>query len=406
MMSTQSKKYDYINQVDYEAVAGPDWPSYEVFCQHKDVKNSVYDEIDSMLHRPRSFDHPSFCVVPFYSKELAVQHDQRFVGHHDHVCGLMPVKSNVSLVRKAMLDGSRPSACDACWNLENVGIHKSDRQIKNAWFDHFMNKNLSDVLEECNQGKNTTVFYKIDTSSTCNATCVTCGPYNSSSWLQLLRKNKQSSPAKNWQIKPLVADQLIDYRTTKGIILRGGEPLMSETNFHMLEQLVLANNTDCYISLNTNGSITPTVDQEVILKHFKNLNFSFSIDGIGPVFEYLRYPLKWNKLEENIQWCRDRNIDVSVNCTVSNLSVFYLDQTIAWFDANHIPYRIAPVQKPEWFSPKVLPYDIKKKINFAFEECNRLPDLLVQFREKIAEQDSWKGINMRHYLPELADLLG
>jgi hypothetical protein len=397
MMATQSKKYDYISQVDYEAVAGPDWPSYEVFCQHKDVKNSVYDEIDSMLHRPRPFDHPSFCIVPFYSKEL--------IGQHVQVCSLMPDKSNVSLVKKAMLDGSRPSACDACWNLENVGTYQSDRQIKNAWFDYFMNKNLSDVLEECNQGKNTTVLYKIDTSNTCNATCVTCGPDNSSSWTQLLRKNKQS-PVKNWQIKPSVAHQRIDYHTTKGIIFRGGEPLLSETNFHILEQLVLANNTDCHISFCTNGSVTPSEVQATTLKKFSNLNFSFSIDGIGPVFEYLRYPLKWNKLEENIQWCRDRNIDVSVNCIVTNLSVFYLDQTIAWFDANHIPYRISHVIKPEWFSPKVLPYDIKKKINFAFEECNRVPDLLVQFREKIAEQDSWKGINMRHYLPELADLLG
>jgi sulfatase maturation enzyme AslB (radical SAM superfamily) len=198
----------------------------------------------------------------------------------------------------------------------------------------------------------------------------------------------------------------IDYKTVKIITFRGGEPLLSKTNFHILEQLILAGNTECFISVSTNGSITPSLYQEKLLKQFKNLNFSFSIDGTGPVFEYIRYPLKWSDIEKNLAWCIEKNIMISINYTVSNLAVFYHDQTTTWFKNKKIPYTYNLIYDPKWFSPDVLPADVKSKIDFPFVNTGNNDALYAVFKEKIAQQDTWKGIKMHDYLPELADLLG
>ena len=393
MSISNDNKYNYLTQRDYDAVAGPDWPSFVDFQQHISVPDFVYDEIDQMLVEPAPFDHPSFCVLPFYGWEYPL----------DTACCLLPKNHDLQQIQKDMLNGVRPQSCAKCWNLEDRGI-KSDRQLKNETVDFYLDTNIQDLFADATQAKHKVLHYKIDTSNTCNAACITCDSYSSSSWSEILKKNRQAH-RRNWQILPHSIDQKINYTATKLITFRGGEPLLSKTNFHILKQLIKVDNTNCFISFQTNGSITPTTDQEIILKHFKNLNFSFSIDGVGPVFEYLRYPLKWKDLEKNIAWCRQRNIGVSANYTVSNLNVFYHQQTTSWFKENNINYQLNPVYDPDCFRPSALPDHVKDQIDFNFIDHDEDQKNYAVFKQNIAKQDSWKGISLKDYLPELSKLL-
>ena len=388
-----SNNYKHITQRDYYTVAGPDWPSFVDFQHHVDIPDFVYNEIDQMLAEPVPFYHPSFCVLPFYGWEYPLA----------TACCLLPKNHDLAKIKTDMLEGIRPKDCAKCWDLEDRRI-KSDRQLKNETLDFYLDKNIQDLFEDCKQSKNSPMHYKIDTSNTCNAACVTCNSKDSSTWGQLLKKNKQAQH-RNWQILPHSIDQKINYTTAKLITFRGGEPLLSKINFHILEQLIKADNTNCFISFQTNGSITPTADQEQILTHFKNLNFSFSIDGVGPVFEYLRYPLKWKDIEKTMSWCRQRNIHISANYTVSNLNVFYHQKTKSWFDKNNINYLTNLVYDPAWFRPSTLPKVVKDQIDFNFVDHDQDQKNYAVFRKKIVEQDSWKGIALKDYLPELSNLL-
>ena len=129
------------------------------------------------------------------------------------------------------------------------------------------------------------------------------------------------TPNKSWNIKVRDLNNRIDYANAKSIGFRGGEPFLSKTNFDILEKLIEIGNTDCFINFTTNGSSDILDYQKNILRKFKNINFCFSIDGIGPVFEYMRYPLTWDKLEENLEYCRKNNILISASYTVSNLNI-------------------------------------------------------------------------------------
>jgi hypothetical protein len=298
--------------------------------------------------------------------------------------------------------------------LEDQGLI-SDRLIKNKSIDHYLQKDIQQLIAECGQGKNSVIHYKIDGNNTCNSTCVTCDSNYSSAWAQLERKNGKT-PRKTWSISPVKLDSTVDYSTAVSMGFRGGEPLLSDNTWHVLEKLLQADNTSCFVNFTTNGSIPLTNQQKNIISKFKNVNFNFSIDGVGSVFEYLRYPLQWQDLERNLQYCRDNNIMISATYTISNLNILYHLQTKSWFENNQIIYSQNPVYFPAHFRPAALPKKIKDQIRQQQNETTT--DFLLGshtpeddehyelFKHNIAQQDAWKGIQIKNYLPELVNLVG
>lgn len=406
-------KYDYITQQDYENVAGPDWPSYDDFCRHDRIPDHVYAEIDSMLQTPVVFDHPAFCVLPFYGMEFLVGTQQTYPS--DTICCLIQGKQDREAIKQQMLARIRPKACEVCWKLEDQGL-KSDRRLKNETVDFYLKKNIQQLFDECVQEKNSLIHYKIDSNNICNATCATCSSKFSTAWAQLERKNKKT-PHKSWKITSEQLNDSINYDTAKSVGFRGGEPFLSSGTWHVLEKLLQHGNQDCFINFTTNGSIQLTQDQKNTISKFKNVNFCFSIDGTHSVFEYLRYPLAWNDVEKNLEYCRNNNILISASWTLSNLNILYFTRTQDWFDQNQIKYHINPVIDPVYFKPSVLTNKIKQDILQKQNNHTVVADFLDLdnsndeqyfefFKNKISEQDRWKNIRMRDYMPELASLLG
>lgn len=396
------KKYQNISQQDYEAVAGTDWPSYNQFQQHESVAPFVYAEIDAMLTGPREFNNSTFCILPFYGMEIPSR----------TACCLLSTNNSLEDIRSDMLQNRRPAACNKCWTLEDAGI-KSDRMVKNETLDFYSDRDIISFFEECQQGQYSTVHYKIDTSNTCNSTCVTCNSSASSLWGQLESRHA-STPHKSWSLNYDQVAPDIDFARAKSIGFRGGEPLLSATNFEILQKLIEYNNTNCFINFTTNGSVVLNQKQKDILAQFSNVNMAFSIDGIDSVFEYLRYPLKWEQILKNIDYCKSVGIIVSTSFTISNLNILYFDKTIKWFDQNQIRYFINPVYNPVYFKPSSLPKSVKDKIltlsgptvaNFLSVHTELDEINYAKFCREIDKQDRWKGIKMKDYLPELAELL-
>ena len=154
------------------------------------------------------------------------------------------------------------------------------------------------------------------------------------------------------------------------------------------------------------------------MQQFKNLNVGISIDGIGSVFEYMRYPLKWSDICSNLKIFREMTDNISVTCTTSNVNVMYFPQMIDWFDENDLPYHYNPVINPKHFRPSALPLDVKEILlqrhghipgmRFFLEGShNDIDDTdFLIMKEQLALQDKIKKINIRDYLPEFCNLIG
>lgn len=392
-------KYQNLNAADYAAIADPSWPTFETFCRHDHIPTHIYDEIDQMLDLTE-FDHPSFCILPFYGMEYPAQ----------TFCCLTPPGSDRDKVKSQILAGKRAKECAVCWRLEDHGF-RSDRLIKNQSFDYYHNQSMRELYDQFKINPATNILWvKIDSDRTCNATCTTCDAASSTAW-ERLAKTKRSFPIWNTQHQPTD----LNYQELKSLMFRGGEPFLSKHNFTHLQRLLDAGNDDCHISFVTNGSIWPNAEQLDTLLKFKNLVISFSIDGIGKVFDYLRYPLKWDIVNRNLQHWQQLGIQLGVSYTLSNLNIFYHAQTCQWFNSNNLPFYINLVRSPRYFSVDSLPEDIKHAISQSLDDADiknifrphqtEDDEQFKFFKQNILWQDSLKNISIKNYLPDLVKLL-
>jgi hypothetical protein len=351
----------------------------------------------------------TFCVLPWFGKEL------NWEDYNTHCC-LLPTGYNVEKIKKEMLSGKKPTECNKCWHLESNGI-TSDRQLKNSTLDWVLDKDLELIKNDAEKGNTETIMLKLITSYTCNAMCVSCGPRSSSSWYQLEKKMFDIVPERKYKFIDIEAvKQQINFKNLKMLSLIGGEPLYEKKNFDLLEYMLDIGNDKVFLSMVTNGSVSLTDHQKRILSKFKNVNFSVSIDGTEQVFEYVRYPLKWSDLTNNLTFFREITDNVSSNYTISNLNVIYHNETVNWFNKEKIIFSNNIVYNPAWLHPKVLPLNVKEYLKNTLSDVDyrtligndnqeSQQDKFERFKVEIKKQDTAKGINLKNYLPKLAEMI-
>ncbi|CAB4164145.1 4Fe-4S single cluster domain containing protein [uncultured Caudovirales phage] len=351
----------------------------------------------------------TFCVLPWFGREITWNQAET------HCC-LLPKHYNIETIKTAMLAGKKPTECQKCWNMENQGL-QSDRQLKNSALDVYWDRDLPFIKQDAIDGKHDVNMLKLITSYTCNATCVSCGSESSSSWAQLDHRMYPTIPIQRSTFIDIdLVKQKINLKELKMLSLIGGEPLYEKRNFELLEHLIDLGNNTVFLSMVTNGSVRLTTKQKKTLEKFKNLNFCISVDGTESVFEYLRFPLKWQDLLDNLKFFYQITDNISSNYTLSNLNVLYHNQTVDWFNQNKIPFSNNPVYSPVWLQPRTLPAHIKQHLKevLSIRDFNTYigsthNDTDQQYWEEclkqIAKQDAAKGIEWKTYLPELYNML-
>jgi len=216
---------------------------------------------------------------------------------------------------QSALDSAQPhSNCDRCWQEQNNQT-RSYRHSYNDMYPEFAS---------ISQPQLKTVHIQND--STCNLTCVYCGPRFSSKWADLVGV---STPA----VKPLsFSDQaLADLHM---ITLAGGEPGLSKNNLHLLNRLYDLN-PNCHIIINTN---LYHVDNPVFEKimQFKNNTVIASFETTGQRYDYIRQGSKWDIFAQNFQNMSKVAGSLQASMILFPLSIFDLPQAIN-FAIEHIP---------------------------------------------------------------------
>lgn len=211
--------------------------------------------------------------------------------------------------------------CHQCKELEDAN-QQSLRQSGFHW------------IEENNHNQPIMVDVYLDNS--CNSACVICNESLSTLWY----KEKQKQQNSVIEIKPYGADasvkikqidQLFDFSHLKYVKFFGGEPLFSDTHKEFLKKIPHPENVTVHYT--TNGSIFPNSETLEIWKRFKTIIFSASLDAIGEQFNYIRWPLPWNKVSDNLIRLKNQNLHnvmFRVECTVNFLNAWYVDQLENW----------------------------------------------------------------------------
>lgn len=231
-----------------------------------------------------------------------------------------PADSRESLIQSqknisGLILNDTQTNCHECYQREKTNYRFSGRLDANNY-----------IPEDAVDGDAYILDFQLDTE--CNAACSICGPALSSLW----QKQLGIIPLKQETHYDLYeqVDQLLSLDHVKQIKFFGGEPLLTKSHMIVLEKI--PHPDQCHLMYSTNGSIFPNQNVIDTWKKFKKIKLSFSIDDIGSRFEYIRWPLKWSRVESNMIALAKSlpNIEVRIHCTLNPMNAFYIKELEQW----------------------------------------------------------------------------
>lgn len=255
--------------------------------------------------------------------------------------------------RKMMLAGEKPASCLKCYNEEAAG-HASKRQWETRYWSERVD--LDDLIQQTGEDGSVAPsirYVDLRLGTKCNLACVMCSPHDSSLWIKDWQKlyptiendalketmvwdnkGKNFGASYNWHKgNPEFWSQLYDQiPNMEQLYFAGGEPLIIDEHYDILEEVVRRGHAHkIELRYNSNGVEMPERVFD-LWAQFKRVRFHYSIDSIGEMNDYIRYPSKWDHQVQQF-WKLDNteaNVEVTVACAVQALNIYYIPDLVKW----------------------------------------------------------------------------
>jgi radical SAM protein with 4Fe4S-binding SPASM domain len=324
-------------------------------------------------------------------------------------------------LKKDMLADNKPIGCKYCYSLEQ---DKSNRNIVSSRVYYL--KELKNV--PMSTYKNNTFNLKhvdLRWQNSCNFACVYCGPIYSSTWERELGISVNRPSEETLQkTKDYIFSNI---ESLENIYLAGGEPLLMKENEEFLE-LLLEKNPLVNLRVNTNLSKTKT-NVFNLLKQFKNVHWTISVESIEQEFEYMRYGSVWNDFLDNLDEITKLDHKLTFNmvwCLFNYRSIFDCIEFFQNRGFHNNSFIITALYGPNWVDSRNLPKSVLQLIKeLAQSKINQKPGFLLEdgyvniikhidkpFNKdladsfkKIKELDQRRNINSRAIFTELYNLI-
>jgi sulfatase maturation enzyme AslB (radical SAM superfamily) len=298
----------------------------------------------------------------------------------------------MSELRTSLLSGEKHAACERCWKDEETGNY-SFRKIENRGQE----QHIFSVNEE--PGLKT---IEIRLGNICNLTCRMCAPNYSSHWFEEVKRNPDIfSEIPDFQpylrlqqfrfdleedrLKQLVQTM----QSCQALLFSGGEPFLSKGLPVFLKSLIESGlHQNISVGLSTNVTVFNSEIWKALL-NFKQISVSLSVDGVGPVNEYIRTHSKWDLVRQNLfqfKKLASSNCSLILAPTINVYSAFYIADLLRFY-LNEL-YPIVELKSkfnfqttPRWQSLSVLTRAMKEKIYSELSEFKNqnLPQNIEDF---------------------------
>ena len=308
--------------------------------------------------------------------------------------------------------------CDICYRNEKNNMY-SLRKLYHKWH-HVPVKALPTMLD-------------IDLSNFCNLKCVMCSP------------NRSSQHAKDvglgvTGVDTKFIDDLVEMSgDLTEMSLQGGEPTLMpeyEYYFEKLKERDLCKN----IKVDVITNLTNTKQKFYqLLKEFKEIKITVSVDAYGTANEYVRWPSKFEAIENNFKVISEmENVkEIDISHTVQLLSMFNYGDFLKWikkieeictrqprtFRVSPIPLN-NPVYLNCYSAPESLKQHFANDVRAFFDSndikmhntktelqllCRRLKNVKTndqvkaQLLEKVTKLDTQRQVKIEDYIPNFWD---
>ena len=289
---------------------------------------------------------------------------------------------SMKLVRKQMVMGLKPKTCSNCYESERVHGH-SDRLDKNESYEL---ENKLDYLSSITNidgsiNKFEIQYIDIRFSNLCNFRCRMCSHRFSSSWYEEaieLHDDIEWFLSDNLDEKVVQIDKYGDLWDKlepylgglEYIYFAGGEPLVTEYHYKILEKLIEIKNFP-QLHYNTNLSKLKYKQYDLLemWKYFPSIMLSVSLDGSKEQGEYIRKGMKWDIILKSREIIREKcpRVNISVHCVLQvtnslHFIKFFTELLRTNFVDNPTEVSIDCLSWPNFQSVTILPENVKDRV--------------------------------------------
>ena len=376
-----------------------------------------YNDIREKLDEVSS----SFCLAKWSQLTLYLQNGYNHSCHHPtpHKIPLRELEKNHKALHntkykkrqmRQMLNGKRPAECEYCWKIEDLGkeyisdrIYKSSNSFSQVKKDEILEKRTDDIEPS---------YLEVSFSNTCNMKCAYCSPDISSAWMEEIErfggyptstkyndihyfKDNLKIPYKKSEHNPYVAafwnwwPEL--YPKLHTLRITGGEPLLSNDTWKVIDELIENPNKNLIFSINTNLMVPDFLINKLIDKFnqldgkVKELQIFVSGESTNSHAEYIRFGTKYETWQSNCERVLGsvKNVLFSIMTTVNLTSCITYVDFLRYIlklrsiynkdvDFNKVQFMTNYLRYPEFLSIQILDDENKKlfknKINKLIEE--------------------------------------
>ena len=269
-------------------------------------------------------------------------------------------------MRNNMLSGDKCSQCTACYRDEDAG-NSSFRKHSNEQFAKYIDSAVEDTNPDGTVDNFKLRYLDVRWSNICNFKCRSCGPLYSSSWAKEHGSKNVYTFAGGANNDELYRQFEPHFDTIEEFYFAGGEPLLTDKHYDILEYLIEHGRTDVKLRYNTNMSVLKYKGKNVLdmWNKFSNVYIGASLDSWGARAEYIRHGTDWKVIESNLRKIRQEapHIHLQTNTVVSILNIKTLTQFMDYMlnsglvDENKYNPHFYNVLNPEFLSLQLLKDD-------------------------------------------------
>jgi organic radical activating enzyme len=343
----------------------------------------------------------SFCAAKWYNATIWLGSGQTTSCHHPpaHAIDTEAIKTNPSAIhntaqkkqdRAMMQAGERPSGCEYCWKIEDMGRDSiSDRVYKSKIYPI---EALNEAYQTPHQNDVNLRTLEIAFDRTCQFACSYCNPAFSSTWVNDIKRNGAYehlvSDGRGHFTHDHASSQLYRFgetnpyveaffawwetdlhKTLQELRITGGEPLMSGDTWKLIDWF--KNNPGrSKTRLAINSNLGAEVDVDRLLDSIDGLEVDIytSQESVYTQAEYIRDGLDYTAWTANVQKLLDSNRVRAVHCmaTINALCLDSLPSLLyqllefkQMYGRDRVSFTLNILRFPSFQSPLVLPDDLR-----------------------------------------------
>ena len=346
----------------------------------------------------------SFCAAKWYNATIWLGSGQSTSCHHPpaHSIDTEELKTNPKAIhntrrkkidRMMMQNGERPSGCEYCWKIEDMGVDAiSDRVYKSKIYP----------IEALNDAYTTPPAEDVDLKTleiafdrTCQFACSYCNPAFSSTWVKDIRNNgpytNLVSDGRNHFTHTHDSSQLYTYgesnpyteaffawwetdlhKTLQELRITGGEPTMSGDLWKLIDWFKAnQGKSQTKLAINSNLGLDrlKLLDFAERIRDLPHVEIYTSNEATFKQAEYIRDGLDYNLWMHNAQELLESGSikALHVMCTINALSLCslteFLDHLIEMkemYGKERVSFTLNILRFPSFQSPLVLSKTLRK----------------------------------------------